>query len=69
MHDGKNIREWDMVPVEQIAAEGKTAIEGVVQKQLFYDGANICHQNTSLLVSKCSKIHSLKTQYSPKGDH
>ncbi len=31
----ENMRAMDLVPVEQIAAKGKTAIDGVMQKQLF----------------------------------
>jgi hypothetical protein len=44
----ENMRAMDLVPVEQIAAKGKTAIDGVMQKQLFYDSANALHWNASL---------------------
>ena len=43
-----NMRDMDLIPVEQIAAKGKTAIDGVMQKQLFYDSANALHRNASL---------------------
>ena len=40
--------DYNMVPVEQIAAKGKTSIDGAMQKQLFYDQANITHVDCSL---------------------
>jgi hypothetical protein len=38
----------EMIPAEQIAAKGRVAIDGVLQKQLFYDTANTLHVEACL---------------------
>jgi hypothetical protein len=38
----------DLIPMEQIATKGKVAIDGVLTKQLFYDSANILHEDAVL---------------------
>ena len=42
------MKEGNMIPVEQIATKGKTALDGVMHKQFFYDTANITHVDCSL---------------------
>jgi hypothetical protein len=45
----QRMKKADVIPVEQIATKGKQAIiDGVMQKQLFYDFCNINHYDASL---------------------
>ena len=44
----RRMQQANMLPIEQIVVKGKTAIDGIMRKQLFYDDINTLHINASL---------------------
>ena len=44
----RHMRTNTMVSVEQMAAKGKVAIDGVMRKQLFYDDSCTLHTNAAI---------------------
>ena len=59
------MREQNMMPVEQFAAQGKVAIDDVMQKQLFLDDVNTLLINAALQYGcrqllQCSQSSSMQ---------